>query len=420
MDISFYLKRLKDSVFYFGAALVKLPIAIFTSPIFAKNLSASDYAAIGYFNTLSTFLMPIIALMFYNYYMTGYHERTKKENGAILQSLVSFLLIIDVIIVILAYFALNYYLITSGSKFDAHPLGLIVLTTSMFNMGFGFWGLKLRFERKSFYYFILQTSVMLFSTALGLLLVVKFQMGAIGRLLPTMIFKTGLFVLFFYLFIKQFKLDFVIIRKALIFCYPLVLSGLLTIPIIYLDKILLERLHNNDEFGLYNIAGTITGYFGLTTTALLQTFQPDIFRYVDKKNKHSLLQIFLVMLGFFIIGGLIFYSISGYAVEYLTAGRYTGAIKYIWLFIIVTCMQPISYFLAYVIIALKFTKLDLINKVIIAILSISSYHYLISYYHYFGALYAKILVLTLLSVIIVIEILNRNSKVIRRFRVNTN
>ena len=50
-----YFDKIKDSFFYFGAAIVKLPIALYTSPLFAKNLSASEFAAIGYFNALSTF-----------------------------------------------------------------------------------------------------------------------------------------------------------------------------------------------------------------------------------------------------------------------------------------------------------------------------------------------------------------------------
>ncbi len=417
MNVSYYLKRFKDTSFYLGAALVKLPIAVFTSPIFAKNLSASEFAAIGYFNTLSTFLMPIIALMFYNYYMTGYHERTKEESIKILQSLVSFLLLIDIFIVTIAYYILKYYLIFSGSNFDAFPLGIIVFITAMFNMGLGFWGIKLRFERKSFKYFLLQTSMMLFSTGLGLLLVVKFQMGATGRLLPNMFFSIGIFVLFFIVIIKQFKIDFKIIKHAIVFCYPLIISGMLALPIMYLDKIFLERIHNDDEFGLYNIAGTIAGYFGMTTAALFQAFQPDIFKNVDMKNKKSLIQIFSVLIVLFLLGGVIFSIIAPYTVDYLTAGRYLGATKYIVLFVIIAGLQPVLYFLTYIIIAMKLTKLDLLNQVFVAIVSLVVYYKFISDYAYFGALYGKIFIMLIMLVVISFEILYRNSKFIKRFKV---
>lgn len=402
-----------------GAAIVKLPIAIFTSPMFAKNLSASEFAAIGYFNTLSTFLMPVIALMFYNYYMTGYHERNDKENGSILQSLVSFLLLLDVFIVAIAFFILKWYLSSSGSGFNAYPLGLITFTTAMFNMGVGFWGIKLRFERKSVKYFILQTAMMMFSTGLGLLLVVYFKMGATGRLLPNMIFSIGIFIIFFYVIIKKFKIDFKIVKHAWLFCYPLILSGLLALPIMYLDKILLERIHNNAEFGLYNIAGTIAGYFGMTTAALFQAFQPDIFKNVDTRSKKPLLQIFAVLVVLFILGGFLFSIIAPYAVDYLTAGRYLGATKYIILFVVIAALQPITYFLTYVIIALKLTKLELFNQIIMAILSLVVYYLFILRYQYFGALYAKISIMLMLILIVLLEILARKSSFINRFKVKS-
>lgn len=396
---------------------MKLPIAIFTSPIFAKNLSHTDFAAMGYFNNLSTFLMPILALSFYSFYMTGYQSRTKEENNTILQTLVSFLLVIDVFIVTIAFIGLKYYLEISGSEFNAYPLGIIVFLTAMFNMGFGFWGIKLRFEGKSFKYFILRTSMMLFSVGLGLLLVVRFQMGATGRLIPNMIFLIGLFAVFFLLIVKRFKIDLDILKQAWLFCYPLLISALLVFPINYLDKILLERIHNSIEFGLYNIAGAIAGYFGMAASAVLQTFQPDIFKYVDKRNKRSLIQIFIVIVTVFIIGGGIFYSFSDYAVDYLTAGRYTDATKYISLFIIIVCLQPITFFLGNIIIALKLTKLGLLNTIFLASFSILIYSYLINNYEYYGALYAKITILSLSAVIVIIEVFNRNSKFISKFKV---
>lgn len=416
MNLSFYFTRLKDSIFYLGAALVKLPIAIFSSPMFAKNLSGNDFAAMGYFNALSTFLMPIMALMFYNYYMSGYHERSEEKSDEILQSLISFLIIIDVFIVTFSFIILKYYLISSGSTFDAYPLGIIVFVTAMFNIGIGFWGIKLRFERKSFKYFLLQTSTTLFGTGFGLLLVVKYQMGASGRLLPNMICNIALFLLFFGLTIKQFKINFIIIRSAILFCYPMILSVILALPISYADKLFLERIHNNDEFALYNIAGGISGYLGMATSALFQSFQPDIFKYTEKKSKHILIQILLVLLLLFILGSVLFIIIAPYAVEYLTAGRYIGAIKYIYLFVIITCLEPITYFFTYVIIALKLPKLDLMNQIVIAVISIISYSYVISIHQYFGALYVKIGMLSFLLLMIIVEVHYRKSKFIGKFK----
>ncbi|MDP3463669.1 MAG: hypothetical protein Q8S18_12835 [Bacteroidales bacterium] len=412
---NFYFDRFKDSLLYMGASLIKLPIAFVTSPIFARNLSLTDFAAIGYFNTLSTFLMPVIALMFYNYYMTAYHSRSTEENKTILQSLVSFLLIIDVLIVSLSFIVLKYYLISSNSSFNAYPLGLIAFITAMFNMSIGFWGIKLRFERKSVKFFILQTSNMLLSVGMGIVFVVTLKLGAVGRLLPNMIFNILLFVLFFKVIVNKFSINWNIVKKAWLFCYPMVISGLLALPIMYLDKMLIERIHNNSEFGLYNIAFTIAGYFGMVTVAIFQAFQPDIFKLVESKQKVKLIQMLILIILIYIVGGGVFYGIAPWAVDYLTAGLYYESIKYLLPNLIIFALQPTTYFLTYIIIALKMPKLDLMNQIIIGLLSLVIYSLLIIKFQYFGALYGKILILIILLSIISLQIYYRKTRMIKSF-----
>ena len=77
---NYYISRFKDSFFYFGSSIIALPVSVITSPLFAKNLSAYDFSAIGYFGAIMSFFLPITNLSFYDFYMLDYYKRDNAEK----------------------------------------------------------------------------------------------------------------------------------------------------------------------------------------------------------------------------------------------------------------------------------------------------------------------------------------------------
>ncbi|MBI2420044.1 MAG: hypothetical protein HYV28_19455, partial [Ignavibacteriales bacterium] len=116
---SYIFKRLKDSILYFGAGVLALPISVFTSPLFAKNMSSYDFAAIGYFTALMQMILPILNLSFYSYFITDYFKRDEAENKKVLVSLVSFLILSNIVFIVIGYSGLYLYLNFSESSFSA-------------------------------------------------------------------------------------------------------------------------------------------------------------------------------------------------------------------------------------------------------------------------------------------------------------
>ena len=409
--------RGKDSILYIGSSAISLPVFIIAMPIFARNLSSDDFAAIGYFNALAVFFIPIFSFSFYNYYMANYSNNSDEENKELLQTLLSFLIFSNSIILVIAFIVLNIYLEKTNSLFDAFPLGIIVLITSYAAIGIGFWKIKLRFERKSFLYFILTSSIILFNIAIGLLLVVFMELGALGRLIPLMFINIIFFIVFIFRYIYPIKINLALLKDALIFSYPLTLAAILIFPITYFDKVLIEQLHDNTEFALYNIGSSISLYVTIIAVAVLQAVEPDIFSLVAKKNKHLLINLFSMYIVVLIFISVCFTLVSSQVIDYLTAGLYTGVDKYATFMVVLKLLEQIVYFLGFILIAFKMTKIVLLNQLLLSIISVILLKHFIPIYEYWGAIYTKLFLLLFWLFLTYLAIVFRNKSFVSRFTV---
>lgn len=411
------VSRLKSSFLYLASSLLILPISLMASPMFARNLSSMDFAEIGFFSNLQIFLLPIMNLSFYNYYMTGYHERSDDENDYVLRTLFSFLIFTNIFISTASYFALKYYLDLSESLFNSYPLGLIVIISGTLSMSLGFLNVQLRFKQKAFKYFLVNSLASIATLGLSILFVIYFKLGAFGKLAPFLLLHAILFLVFYFKYIKKIHIDIKIIKNALYFCYPLMLTALLSLPVLYIDKFFLERLNNVNEFAFYNIADSITGYFTLFSAAILQAFEPDIFKFTGTRKKQEVVKTLLLFIGILFIGASCFSLISERAVDFLTSGKYLGATIYTLPMLIAKSLEPILYFLGFIIVSLNLTKLILFNQVLMVLISVPLYIYLVHEYSFLGAVYAKITIFIIWLSVISLEIYLRNSGLIGKLYV---
>jgi O-antigen/teichoic acid export membrane protein len=347
--------------------------------------------------------------------MLEFHKNSQIENQKILVSLFSFLLLIHVALIIIFYLVFDWYLYISESSFKAFPIVLIILMSSSFIIGSGFWGIKLKYERQSFKFFLLAASKVLFVSLLSYLFIVKSNMGAVGKFLPGLIIDFLIVLVFYFIAIKNLHIDWKIIKNALKITTPLVISVLLVVPIQSMDIILLERLNNVNEFAMYSIANTIVGYFILLPTSILMVIEPDIFELTGLKMKKRLIIIFIGFCLIIFMFACIYFIFSEYLVNYLTAGKYLGAQTFIGPFLIFRCIDPIIYFLSFILIKLRLTRLGLLNVIFLLFLSFFIYPYFIELYGFLGAIYSKVFIYSLWVIILVIEIYYRNNYYITKF-----
>jgi O-antigen/teichoic acid export membrane protein len=415
--IKSFFDRFKDSLYYFGSSLIMLPIALFTTPIFARNLSAYDFSAIGYFGALMQIFTPLLSLSFYSYYMVDYHKRTDNENQKVLSSLVSFLLLSNIFIILFGYLGILLYLKLSNSEFSAYPLGLIVLVTGYFAIGKGFWLLKLRFDKKAFDYFIISTISALIGIGLGILFVSLFKMGAAGKLIPLALIEIIAMIIFLRKYLVSLKFDMKIIRNAFLLGLPIILESLLNLPVLAFDRLVVEKINNVNEFALYNIGFSFSGYLFTFGSSLLMAFEPEVFKMISYGHKKDVIKMFFGFVFIMLFVNTSFLLVSKPMINFLTAGRYSGSVLYANNFIFSQSLLLFTYFIGFIATALRLTRIELIIKIFISLLSIFLIISLVGKYSFMGAIYAKYITYGLWAFLLSLALYYRKTPFIKYFQV---
>jgi O-antigen/teichoic acid export membrane protein len=408
--------NIKNTIFYVGISLIKLPIGLLVFPYYSKNLSSYDFAALGFFGAIATYSTPLLALNLYNYYMYSYNQCSELENKRIARTLISFLIIYDIFMATIIWAVLSIYLNLTGSAFNSYPLALVVLLTSSLSMAIGFWNIELRFKNKSISYFFLNLIILLSVTTLSFIFIVFFRLGALGKLLPLMLVQFVVFITYYSKYIKNFSLHKPIIIDAIKYSLPLTIAGIVSLPLITLDKFLLERYHDYHEFGIFMLANEIVNYFALVLGSIFQAFQPDIYRHINNNNKKELLNTWIIIIVIFTTTFIIFNVLSPHLINYITAGKYNTAIKYVNKISFSVLMVTISYIFSQSLFALGYTKITILNSIMFMIISIILYYFFIRWWKYDGAIYAKALIYMIISLVLLLQIKFRNSTFMLKFR----
>ena len=413
--MKFDLNNIRNSILYISVSLVKLPIGFIVFPYYSKNLSSYDFAALGFFGAIGTFSTPLLVLNFYNYYMFRYNLSSENERSTTVRSLISFLIIYDIAMSIIVWSILAFYLSITGSAFSSFPLGAIILLSSSLSMSLGFWNIQLRFEKKSVSYFILNILVLLSTTTISIYFIVYLKLGAMGKLLPILLVQLAIFIIYYKKYIKYFSISKPVILDAIKYSMPITIAGLISLPLITMDKILLERYHDYDELGIFMLANEIANYFSLVLASIFQAYQPDIYKYINQKDKKGLLNTWISIIVIFITIYGIFYYTSPKMIDYLTAGRYNSAIKYVNKIAFSALLVTISYIFSQSLFALRYTKITILNSILFMMLSIIVYYYFILWWKYDGAIYAKAILYAIMSLALLLQIYFRNSKFMLKY-----
>lgn len=411
------IDNFKKSTLYFGGSVVQLLLSLYTSPIFARHLEAEEFAIIGYFRSLTAFLLPLTLLNLTHYYLMHYYRQGESENRKMLSNLISFLTISNMFVLPLSYILIWIFFKVSNVEFPFYPFTIIILITLLLDIYKAFILLEFRITKRALAYFLFSSSITVLGILTSLVYVVWFDWGAVGRmagvLLPQFIIIASL--IFWVRRNYKFKIDFQKVKYALRFSTPMIISAYFYIPIENIDKIYLERIGNYDELGYYSIGYNIANYMGMAATALGQAFEPDFIKYIAKKNKKKFFLNAVVFTGALVLMTIVFILFSEKIVEYLTSGRYTRAFKYANLTAIAILIIKIAGIGDAAILAFQKPKFMLINNIITGAFALVIYKICINRWEFLGANIGFISVASVYLLTVSVLILFRNSKLLVRF-----
>ncbi|MDQ0155371.1 hypothetical protein [Robertmurraya andreesenii] len=387
-----YAVNIKNIVYFFMPSIIGLFINLITFPIFSKNFSSFDFAVTGYFDAIAQIFLPIMNLSFYSFYMKDFFKRSDEENKEVRATLVMFLSFINICIILVGLILLFIYFNSAKVTFPIFPYGILSLGAIYFSIFVSFLGIDYKLRKQGLKFFILQSISVVLPIIFGLYLVIIFNLGASGRMIGSLLAQIILGIVAIKIMFKKVKFDFQLIKKALSFCFPLILIALLDIPTTYIDRLILERQNDIDSFALYNIGLKMSGILFALGSAVYQAFEPDLYKNASKKRFKNFLQIVGLVFGFLIVVNIIFSIFSEPFISLLTSGRYTDSYQFAKIMIWSNFFLLLSYALTVILIVQDKSKSLLSIQIMVAVAGIFIFLLFIDNWEFLGASYAMIII----------------------------
>lgn len=390
-----FQKQISNLSIYFLAALIPMALSLISNPFLAKNLSPEDYAIIGYYSAFVTLFSPLINFYLLHFYTKRFYELDSEGRNTLKATLYRALIFFSLILTIAAVILLCGYklLINEDSQIPLMPYVVLsmlpVPITGIYTLSLT----ECRMKRESKRFFSISVTNGFLGMGLALLLVVAFKFGAIGRLSATLLTAIIMFV---YTLVKnreiwKYPFDKDIFWTALKFCWPLVLASMLTFFCTGYDKIMLERLGDLRTLGIYSVGVTIAGYLSLFSSSINDTFQPDIYESIVKRNFNRCVKYVLMKLSIMSVCVILFAVFAPFIINILTYGRYIESAPYAIIVAISSITSMMYYSMSQVTVAMGYTKITLVNKILGSVVSILSFGFLINTFGAIGAAWGVVL-----------------------------
>ena len=384
-----YKDKFQDLSLYMLASLASSLVGIIVNPFLAQGLSHDDYAIIGYYASFGILLTPIVTFSLNSYFARNYYRVSEKDRVHIYYTLQSMFLCIGIVTFLLFYLTYSIYHKLYVNSIPFSPFAILAFLPQYIGSFYNLYLLKLRLQNKVKRYCITTILNNLICAFLSIFVVYIFRFGAVGRLSAILV-NSFLFAIYSLLISDfKFKWDKTIVNDALKFCWPLAVSGVLSFFFLGIDRPMLERLDDNYNLGLYNVGLQISSYLAIFGTVLLQTFDPDLYKYTST-NQHKKVFITVIMIiSLCAIPNFLFISISKRIIGILTANRYIESASYANILCLKNIATTFAYVISGVLIGYGYSKCELYNKIIGAIISFGIYYLLINNYSFTGAAWGQ-------------------------------
>lgn len=340
--------HLRNMTTYLGASLIPMLLGLAANPLIASNMSPDDYAVAGYYTSFNALLQPIIVFYMVHFFIKEFFRLDEAGRDRLFAVIAKALMWFSGAVSALCFAAVLGYLLVfnADSTLPVFPyLPMAVFTLPLTGL-LSLVQARHRMERRATAFFRLTV----ISGSANILLTVAFvaaaRWGAFGKLLGPLLSNLGVFI---YLLIR-FRRDIFVptapgeLGRVLRFCWPLALSATLGYFTNGYDRTYLETLGDNFTYGYYTVAAVTAGYLTTFSTAVGNTFMPDLYESVVKKQWRRYARFVALDLGCIAVIVGLFVLFCPLILEILTARHYVGATPYCRI-IALSTVTSAAYFL---------------------------------------------------------------------------
>lgn len=389
-----YSRHAKNLASYFGASLIPMALNLAINPWIAKNMSPEDYAISGYYTSFTTLIGPVIVFYMVHYYIKEYFRRDENERTQLFATIAKALIWFSGTISIACFFLLLIYIkfIDSNFSLPISPyLALAIFAiplTGLLNLQLA----RHRMAKDAKAYFRLSVSNGILLVVMNILFVVIIKWGAFGKLLAPLIGNSVVFLLLLwrfkgYLGIKSEASQYTTILK---FCWPLALSAMLGYFTNGFTTTYLESVGDTSEYGIYVVGASIGAHLTVFSTAIGNTFQPDIYESTVKKLWKRLMKFCTLQIGLISLVTVAFILTAPYIISLLTAGRYIDSTPYAQIIALSTLTSGIYFLINNFSIATNHPKLYLYTSILGSIFIVSVMPWAVDNYSFIGGCWVSV------------------------------
>lgn len=279
--------QVKASFWFLICGFLTKGVSVITTPIFTRIMTSEEYGAFNVFSSWNGIISVFVSLNLcsgvYSRGLVVYEDR-RKEYSSSMQGLCFLLCIIWTIIYLAGRHLWNH--IFGLTTFQMLCMLLMIWLNSVFQ----FWSLNQRVDYNYSKLVMVTLAVTIAQPVLGILLVLKTDNAVNARIFAIILVElfmyTGLFVLDMHrgrkFFVKEFW------KQAICFNLPLVPHYLSTTVLNSADRIMIDSMVGSDKAGVYSLAYSVSQIMIIFNTALIQTFEPWLYKKIKAKQIDSI------------------------------------------------------------------------------------------------------------------------------------
>lgn len=395
--------HIRNMLTYLGASLVPMLLGLATNPWIASNMSPEDYAVSGYYTSFNSLLQPIIAFYMVHYFIKEFFRLDEDGRERLFAVIARALIWFSGAVASLCFVALLVYvtIFRGDVTLPVMPyLPMAVFTLPLCGL-LSLVQARHRMERKASAFFRLTVISGTANIALTVIFVVIGKWGAFGKLLGPLLSNAAVFL---YL-LRRYRTEIALptgkgeLGRILRFCWPLALGAMLGYFTNGFDRSYLETLGDTTTYGNYIVAAVTAGYLTTFSTAITNTFMPDLYESVVKRRWRRYAGFIALNMGCLAVIVGLFIAFCPLILRILTAGCYVDATPYCRIIALSTLTSAIYFIINNYTITTNRPRLYLLTSVAGSVAVIAAMPHMIGSFGFYGGAWMTVLSFVVFAIV---------------------
>jgi len=287
-----HLKQIgKHASIYTGANFLNKALGFFLIPIYVAHLSRGEIGTIGIVLQVSAFLGILFTSgLNYSwarfYYQNDYRDENQKT---FLSSIILFLMGFGLLFALLLTFFGKPIMAVMVKGIDFDPYMILAIWSAFFMVIFNLKQQLFRIRQQSIAFGALSILKSALVLILSIVLIVGFDFGSLGRLIPEIGILGVLFALSLVLLHKDmnYRIDISSLKKSLKYGLPFIPHTLTVIVMGLADKLILNNYHNLATVGVFQIAVQFGSIMSLIVISSNMAYNPFFLKIVTEDKEKA-------------------------------------------------------------------------------------------------------------------------------------